>query len=98
MHSLILRIATKKITRYNQKANRCVEWEFLWQMINSNSQRGLEEKNTGVKAWWDKKKIDCKVVELKRFLMRLKEESEKAGLKLNIQKTKIMLSSPFTSG
>ena len=31
--------------------------------------------------------------ELKRFLMRVKEESEKAGLKLNIQKTKIMASS-----
>ena len=35
--------------------------------------------------------------ELKSFLMKLKEESEKAGLKLNIQKTKIMASSPITS-
>ena len=35
--------------------------------------------------------------ELKRFLIREKEESEKAGLKLNIQKTKIMLSDPITS-
>ena len=35
--------------------------------------------------------------ELKSFLMRVKEESEKAGLKLNIQKTKIMASSPMTS-
>ena len=35
--------------------------------------------------------------ELKRFLMKLKEESEKAGLKLNIQKTKIMASGPITS-
>ena len=35
--------------------------------------------------------------ELKRPLMRVKEESEKAGLKLNIQKTKIMASSPITS-
>ena len=35
--------------------------------------------------------------ELKSFLMKLKEESEKAGLKLNIQKTKIMVSSPITS-
>ena len=35
--------------------------------------------------------------ELKSFLMKVKEESEKAGLKLNIQKTKIMASSPFTS-
>ena len=35
--------------------------------------------------------------ELKSFLMKVKEESEKVGLKLNIQKTKIMTSSPITS-
>ena len=35
--------------------------------------------------------------ELKSLLMKVKEESEKVGLKLNIQKTKIMVSSPFTS-
>ena len=34
--------------------------------------------------------------ELKRFLMKVKEESEKVGLKLNIQKTKIMASGPIT--
>ena len=36
--------------------------------------------------------------ELKSLLMKVKEESEKVGLKLNIQKTKIMASSPITSG
>ena len=35
--------------------------------------------------------------ELKRLLMKVKEESEKAGLKLNIQKTMIMASGPITS-
>ena len=35
--------------------------------------------------------------ELKSFLMKMKEESEKVGLKLNIQKTKIMASGPITS-
>ena len=35
--------------------------------------------------------------ELKNLLMKVKEESEKAGLKLNIQKTKIMASGPITS-
>ena len=35
--------------------------------------------------------------ELKNLLMKVKEESEKAGLKLNVQKTKIMASSPITS-
>ena len=36
--------------------------------------------------------------ELKSLLMKVKEESKKAGLKLNIQKTKIMASSPITHG
>ena len=36
--------------------------------------------------------------ELKSLLMKVKEESEKVGLKLNIQKTKIMTSGPITSG
>ena len=35
--------------------------------------------------------------ELKSLLMKVKEESEKAGLKLNIQKTKVMASHPITS-
>ena len=35
--------------------------------------------------------------ELKSLLMRVKKESEKAGLKLNIQKTKIIVSGPITS-
>ena len=35
--------------------------------------------------------------ELKNLLMKMKEESEKAGLKLNIQETKIMASGPITS-
>ena len=35
--------------------------------------------------------------QLKRLLMKVKEESEKVGLKLNIQKTKIMASGPITS-
>ena len=36
--------------------------------------------------------------EIKSLLMKVKEESEKVGLKLNIQKTKIMASRPITSG
>ena len=36
--------------------------------------------------------------ELKSLLMKVKEESEKVGFKLNIQKTKIMVSGPITSG
>ena len=36
--------------------------------------------------------------ELRNLLMKMKEESEKVGLKLNIQKTKLMASGPITSG
>jgi len=39
----------------------------------------------------------AKSEELKNFLMKVKGESEKFGLKLNIQKTKIMVSNPITS-
>ena len=49
---------------------------------------------TGVKKV---KKVAESEEELKSFLMKLKEESEKVGLKLNIQKTKIMASNPITS-
>ena len=66
---------------------------------------GLEEEQTGIKTagrqssdmqmtpplWQRVKK------ELKSLLMKVKEESEKVGLKLNIQKTKIMASGPITS-
>ena len=39
----------------------------------------------------------AEIEELKRLLMKVKEEGEKAGLKFNIQKTKIMASGPITS-
>ena len=41
--------------------------------------------------------LQQKTEELERLLMKVKEESEKAGLKLNIQNTKIMASGPITS-
>ena len=49
---------------------------------------GLEEAQAGIKIAEE---------ELKSLLMKVKEESEKVGLKLNIQKTKIMAFSPITS-
>ena len=45
----------------------------------------------------EKKKIKENEEELKSLLLKVKEESEKVGLKLNIQKTKIMASCPITS-
>ena len=68
---------------------------------------GLDEAQTGIKiAGRNNNKLryadDTTLMaeskeELKSLLMKVKEESEKAGLKLNIQKTKIMASGPITS-
>ena len=57
---------------------------------------GLEEAQAGIKI--DRSTtIMAESEELKSLLMKVKEESEKVGLKLNIQKTKIMASGPITS-
>ena len=68
---------------------------------------GLEETQAGIKIAWrninnlryadDTTLMAESEEELKSLLMKLKEESEKVGLKLNIQKTKIMASGPVTS-
>ena len=68
---------------------------------------GLDEAKAGIKMAWrninnfryadDTILIAESEEELKSLLMKVKEESEKLGLKLSIQKTKIMASSPITS-
>ena len=67
---------------------------------------GLEEAQAGIKIaerninnlrYADDTTFMTESEELKSFLMKVKEESEKVGLKLNIQKTKIMASGPITS-
>ena len=68
---------------------------------------GLDEAQAGIKIAWrninnlryadDTTLTAESEEELKSLLMKVKEESEKVGLKLNIQKTKIMASSPITS-
>ena len=67
---------------------------------------GLDEAQAGVKIisrninnfrYADDTTFMAENEELKSFLMKVKEESEKVGLKLNIQKTKIMASGPITS-
>jgi len=66
----------------------------------------LEEAQAGIKIarrninnlrYTDDNTLMTESEELKSLLMKVKEESEKVGLKLNIQKTKIMASSPITS-
>ena len=67
---------------------------------------GLEETQAGIRIagrninnlrYADDATLMAESEELKSFLMKVKEESEKVGLKLNIQKTKIMTSGPITS-
>ena len=61
---------------------------------------GLEEAQAGIKIARyadDTIRMAESEEELKNLLVKVKEESEKAGLKLNIQKTKIRASSPITS-
>ena len=68
---------------------------------------GLEEAQAGIKIvgryintfrYADDTNLMAESKELKSLLMKVKEESEKVGLKLNIQKTKFMASGPITSG
>ena len=67
---------------------------------------GLDEAQAGIKIagrninnlrYADDTTLMAESEELKSLLMKAKEESEKVGLKLNIQKTKIMVSGPITS-
>ena len=67
---------------------------------------GLDEAQAGIKIvrgninklWYtDDTTLIAECEELKSLLMKVKEESEKVGLKLNIQKTKIMTCGPITS-
>ena len=67
---------------------------------------GLEETQAGIKItgrninnlrYADDATLMAESEELKSLLMKVKEESEKVGLKLNIQKTRIMASAPITS-
>ena len=63
---------------------------------------GLDEAQAGIKIAGRNISISDTTLmaeseELKSFLMKTKEESEKVSLKLNIQKTKIMVSGPITS-
>ena len=67
---------------------------------------GLDEAQPGIKiagrninnlGYTDDTTLMAEIEDLKSLLMKVKEESEKVGLKLNIQKTKIMTSGPITS-
>ena len=75
---------------------------YAWYIMKN---AGLDEAQAGIKIasrnisnlrYADDTTLMAESKELKSFLMKVKEESEKVGLKLNIQKTKIMASGPIT--
>ena len=75
-------------------------------MQSTSWNAGLDEAQAGIKIagrninnlrYADDTTLMAESEELKSLLMKVKEEREKVGLKLNIQKTKIMASSPITS-
>ena len=62
--------------------------------IMRNVQAGITGRNINNLRYADDTTLMAETEELKNLLMKVKEESEKVGLKLNIQKTKIMASGP----
>ena len=88
---------------------KAVYWPCLFNLYAEHIMRnaGLDEAQAGIKIAGrninNLRYVDDTTLmaeskeELKTLLMKVKEESEKVGLKLNIQKTKIMVSGPITS-
>ena len=93
-----------KGVRQGQKLSPCL-FNFYTEYIMRNTD--LEEAQAGIKTAWrninNLRYVDDTTLmaeseeELKSLLMKVKEESEKVGLKLNIQKTKIVASGPIIS-
>ena len=73
---------------------------IIWNSRLDESQAGIKisGRNINILRYTDDTTLKAENEEkLKSLLMKVKEESEKAGLKLNIQKTKIMVSGPIAS-
>ena len=91
----------KELIQLNSKNNLTLKWaEKLNISFSKEAQAGIKiaRRNINNLRYTDDTTLmaECEE-ELKSLLMKVKEESEKAGLKLNIQKTKIMASGPFRS-
>ena len=71
----------------------------MWNSRLDEAQSGIKiaGRNINNLRYADDTILMAESEELKSLLMKVKEESEKIGLKLNIQKTKVMASSPITS-
>ena len=72
---------------------------IVWNARLDEAQAGIKiaGRNINNLRYADDTTVIAEKEELKSLLMKVKEESEKVGLKLNIQKTKIMASGPITS-
>ena len=72
---------------------------IMWNSGLDESQPGIKTagRNINILRYADDTILMAESKELKNLLMKVKEESENVGLKLNIQKTKIMASAPITS-
>ena len=70
-----------------------------WETLGWKKQAGIKiaGRNISNLKYADDITLTAEIEELKSLLMKVEEESEKVGLKLNIQKTKIMASSPISS-
>ena len=83
--------------------HRLEELEFEWTLGVGDGQGDLaccdswDCKESDTTEWLNWTELRAESEELRSLLMKVKEEIEKVGLKLNIQKTKIMASSPITS-
>ena len=77
----------------------CRSYYLMWNARLDEAQAGINiaRRNINNLSCADDTTLMAESEELKSLLMRVKEESEEAGLKLNIQKPKIMASSPITS-
>ena len=74
--------------------------EYIMQNVGldeTQSEIKITRRNINNLRYADDTTLVAESEELKRLLLKVKEESEKVGLKLNIQKTKIMASGPITS-
>ena len=71
-------------------------FEKCWTGRNTNWNQGCR-RNINNLRYADDTTLMAESEELKSLLMKVKEESEEVGLKLNIQKTKVMASGPITS-
>ena len=78
--------------------NFCAEY-IMWNAGLDEAQGGIKiaKRNINNLRYADDTTLMAESLELKNLLMKVKDKSEKVGLKLNIEKTKIMASSPITS-